>query len=107
MYNYDTVDILDVNKIRFMIGLELDQWVLTQSSERSSYLRSSTNKDLVTVMETVSGGGRLLSPTVILSGNIYQEHEYIKTGLDNDYIIAVLKSCYSNDHVVVCRLSHF
>jgi hypothetical protein len=107
MYGIDEADIWNVNETGFMIGIGKDQWVLTLDPDRPCHLGSSTNRELVTVIEAVSGDGIVIPPMVILPGKVHQEHWYTKTGLEDNYLIVVSESGYSNDHVALCWLAHF
>ncbi len=49
MYNIKIADIWNVDETGFLIGMGKDEWVLTRDIERSSYLGSSSNRELVTV----------------------------------------------------------
>jgi hypothetical protein len=51
-----------------------DYWVLTSNQVRLSYLECVTNHELVTVIEWVSGRGKVILPIVILPEKIHQEH---------------------------------
>jgi hypothetical protein len=42
--------------------------------DRPYHLGSSTNRELVTVIEAISGGGLVIPPIVILPGKVHQEH---------------------------------
>ncbi len=90
-----------------MIRVGKDQWVLTRDLKRPSYLGSSTNCELITVIEAVSGGGQVIPPMAILPGKVHQAHWYTKTKLEDNYSIAVSDSGYTNDHLGLRWLSHF
>ena len=50
-------------------------------------LRSSTNRDFVTVREAISGDGTVLPPMVILSGVFHQLKWYTSTNIPDDTLI--------------------
>ncbi len=100
-YGIKLEDIWNVDKTGFMIGVGKDQWVLIRDGAWPSYIGSTTNQELVTVIESVSAGGRVIQPMVILPGKVHQEHWYTKTGLDNNVLVAVSKSGYTNDHLAL------
>jgi hypothetical protein len=107
LYDIEPAHIWNVDGTGFMIGIGRDQWVLTRDATRPSYLDSSTNRKLVTVIEAVSGGERVILPMDILPGKIHQEHWYMKTGLNDDSLVGVSESGYTNDHLALKWVAHF
>jgi hypothetical protein len=101
MYGIDEADIWNVYKTGFMMGIGKDQWVLMLDPDRPCHLGSSTNRELVTVIEAVRCGGQVIQPMVILLGKVYQEHWYTKTGLEDNYLIPQSESGYSNDYLAL------
>jgi hypothetical protein len=100
-YGIEEEDIWNEDETGFMIGIGKDHWVLTRDASRPSYLGSQSSRELVTVIEAVGGCGRIIPPMVILPGKVHQEHWYTKLGLEDDYLIGVTESGYSNDHMAL------
>ena len=71
------------------------------------YLASSSNRELVTVMETVGGDGSVLPPLVIIPGALHMEDWYTKTNLTDDFLLGVSETGYTNDMLVMDWLVHF
>ena len=51
-----------------------NQKIITKDVYQQSYIRSVSNYKLVTVVETISGGGKTILLQIILSGKVYQEY---------------------------------
>ena len=98
-YNFDETG--------FRIGIGKDQWIVTLDPSRQSYLASSSNRELVTSCEAVSGDGDSLPPMLILPGTLHLEDWYTKTDLDDDFLLAVSETGYSNDELSLEWLHHF
>jgi hypothetical protein len=92
MYDIDPADIWNVDETGFMISIGQDQWVLTLHAERPCHLGSSTNRELVTVIEAISSGGSIIPPMVILPGKVHQEHWFTKMGLEDNCLVAYQKA---------------
>jgi hypothetical protein len=57
-----------------MIKVGKDYWLITRDQEQPSYLGSSTNCELVSVINAVSVEGNVILPIVILPRNGHQEY---------------------------------
>ncbi len=90
-----------------MIRMGKSNWVLTRDQEQPSYLCSATNRELVTVFESVSGGGAIIPLMVILHGKVHQEHWCTKAGHEDCCLVAASDSGYTNDHLALRCLAHF
>jgi len=98
-YNFDETG--------FRIGVGHDQWIVTLDPKQQSYLASTSNRQLVTVCETISGDGTALPPMLILPGILHQEDWYTKTDLEDDVLVAVSETGYANDELCLDWLHHF
>ena len=58
----------------FRIGVGRDQWIVTRTIKHhhTLLLGSSTNRDSITVCETISGDGYALPVTIIVPSTIHQ-----------------------------------
>ena len=99
-------DIYNFDESGFRIGVGRNQWIITRIFDRTLSLGSNTNRESVTVCETISGDGCVLPPVVILSGAIHQERWYTR-GIDDDTLLAVSDTGYSNDMLSLEWLKHF
>jgi hypothetical protein len=104
-YGIQPRDIYNFDETGFRIGIGKDQWIITRDPDRQAYLGSSTNRELVTVCETISADGDALPPMIILSGILHQEKWYTK--LPDNYLVGVSETGYSNDELSMDWLKHF
>ncbi len=100
-------DCYNMDETGFRIGIRRDQWILTKDSKRQSYLPSSSNRKSITVVEAISGDGTVLPPFIIMSGVLQQEIWFTQTNIDDDYMVAVSETGFSNDKLSYNWLKHF
>ena len=106
-YSILDTDCYNVDETGFRIGIGRDQWVITREATRSIYFASSSNRELVTVMETVSGDGCVLPPFIIVPGSLHMEDWYLKTSISDDSLLGVSETGYTNDILAMSWLEHF
>jgi len=106
-YGILDTDSYNVDETGFQIGIGRDQWIITREPTRPMYLASSSNRELVTVMETVGGDGSVLPPLVIIPGALHMEDWYTKTNLPDDFLLGVSETGYTNDMLAMDWLVHF
>ncbi|RPB02209.1 hypothetical protein L873DRAFT_1674099, partial [Choiromyces venosus 120613-1] len=63
--------------------------------------------ELVTSCEAISGDGYVLLPMLILPGSLHLEDFTMKTNLDDNVLLAISESSYSNDRLALEWISHF
>ena len=92
----------------FRIGVGRDQWIVTRTIKRHHTLSlgSSTNRDSITVCKTISGDGYALPVMIIVPGTIHQEAWFTSTFIDDDTLLAVSETGYSNDVLSLEWLKH-
>jgi len=71
------------------------------------FASSTSNRELVRVMETVSGDGSVLPPCIIIPGTFHMEDWYLKTSITDDSLIGVSETSYTNDILAMGWLDHF
>jgi len=100
IYNFD--------KTGFRMGVGRDDWILTLNPKWQSYLPNSTNRELITCCQVISGDGHVLQPVsgVILPGVLHLEDWTTKTKLEDHVLLAVSESAYSNDLLCLEWLKH-
>ena len=106
-HNIQACDQYNFAETGFRIGIGRDQWIITRDPNRQAYLGSSTNRELVSVCETISGDGVALPPMIIIPGVIHQESWYMTTRIPGDYLMATSESGYNNDDLTIKWLAHF
>ena len=99
-------DCYNFDETGFRIGIGKDQWVVTREPTRPLYLPSSSNRELVTVCETVSSDGEVLPPMIIIPGQNIME-DWFETGLAGNVLVGVSDTGYSNDELSLDWVHHF
>lgn len=100
-------DCYNFDETGFRIGIGGEQWIITRDPTSKQYLASTDNRELVTAVESISGDGHDLPPMLITSGKLHQERWYSTTELENDVLIGLSESGYSNDELSMQWLRHF
>ena len=57
VFGFESSDVWNMNESGFMVGMEKNQKVIMKDPPQKLYLGSSTNRELVTVVEAISAGG--------------------------------------------------
>ena len=83
----------------FQIGMGKHQKVITRDASKLLYSGSSTNRELITMIESISAGGENIPPMVVLRGKKLQECWFDCTSIDDDTAIAVSDSGFSNNEL--------
>ena len=107
VFGFQSSDIWNMDKSGFMVGMGKNQKVITKDPCWKLYLGSSTNHELVTVVEAISAGGRTIPPIVILPGKCQQEHRYDCTSIEDQALVAVSDSGFLNDKLALEWVKHF
>ena len=100
-------DIYNFDETGFRIGVGKDQWIVTLDPNYQSCLGSSANRDLVKSCETISGDGEVLPSMFILLGKLHMQDGFTKTNLEDDVLLTVSETAYSNNVIALDLLSHF
>ena len=106
-HNIQPADQYNFDETGFRIGIGRDQGIITCDPNRQGYLASSTNRELVSVCETISADGTILPPMIIFLEAIHQEAWYMATSIPDNYLIATSESGYNNDDLTIKWLEHF
>ena len=80
--------------------------VLTHVATKAVYLSDLDNRESITSVECISAGGEAIPPMVIMQGKIMLE-KHFNNSLNNETLIAVSESGYSNDVLGYQWLMHF
>ena len=106
-HNIQPADQYNFDETGFRIGIGRDQGIITCDPNRQGYLASSTNRELVSVCETISADGTILPPMITFLEAIHQEAWYMATSIPDNYLIATSESGYNNDDLTIKWLEHF
>jgi len=106
-YHIHPGDQYNFDETGFRIGIGRDQFIITRDPNYPVYLGSATNRELVTVCETISGDGVVLPPMIIVPGVIHQQPWYTGTSIPDDYLVGTSETGYTNDELTMKWLQHF
>ncbi len=59
------------------------------------------------MVETVSAGGAVIAPMIIIQGKHRQQHWYTHMDIADDYLIGLSDSGYTIDHLALHWIKHF
>lgn len=68
-------DIWNLDEIGFQIGVERDQWIITQDHNNKRYANSNTNREHVSVVETINPAGSSIPPFICYVWMVSQRRE--------------------------------
>ena len=106
-YGIQPSDLWNMDESGFQIGMGKHQKVVTRDASKPLYSGSSTNRELITMIESISTGGETIPPMVVLKGKQLQERWFDCTSIDDDTAIVVSDSGFSNDELIFEWLKHF
>lgn len=94
-------DIWNMDESGFRIGIASDnEFVIIQHGSRLRPLPQPTNRELVSVIEAISGGGTVIPPVIIFKGKQHMSQWYGEVcRLHLDASIDVSDSGYLNDRI--------
>lgn len=98
-YNFDATG--------FRVGVGRDQWVITEDESPRLYMEGPENREYLSSLECVGGGGDVPLNMLSLSGEQHLEKWFEENDLDDDVAVAVSDSGYSNDEISLEWLEHF
>ena len=100
-YNFD--------KTGFSIGVGGQQYVVTMDlAKKCAESPSDSNRDHVSLVETVSADGSVLPPLCIMKGAVVLfQHVSNYLNLDPNMLLATSESGYSNDQIALSFIRHF
>jgi hypothetical protein len=105
-YGIQPGDIWNMDETGFCIGVGRDQLVVTRR-KRAHYFGIPTNRESATAVEAISATGDYLPAFLILSGAVHLSRWYEVKNLEEDTMIAVSSSGYSNDELPLAWIQHF
>ena len=76
------------NETGFRIGVGQDQWVITKNELGRLYMEDPENREYLSSLECVGGGGDVLPNMLILSGKQHLEKWVEENNLDDDVALA-------------------
>jgi DDE superfamily endonuclease/Tc5 transposase DNA-binding domain len=97
-------DILNFDETGYRIGVAGDQDIVTFHPDRRNPLPNDTNHEHVTLTETISAGGWVIPPVIIIQGSVHLERYF--QDLPAGYLLAVSDSGYTNDEISYETIKH-
>ena len=105
-YAIAPADIYNFDETGFRIGIGRHQKIITRDPKARPYIESSTNRDYVTVVETISADGDTIPPMVIMSAASHRQN-WVPTAVPDGQLYGTSESGYSNDLLALDWLKHF
>ena len=101
------MDIYNFDKLRFCVGIGKDQQIIIRELYWKAYFSTDMNRELVIMMETISGDGVDLLPIIILAGAQFLHQWFKNSALFNYYLLGLLEIGYLNDKLAFDWLKYF
>lgn len=98
-------DMYNMDETGCRIGVAKNQYVYTARGRDNIVMPSSNNRELMTLVETVSAVGRVINPMIIVRSSTILEH-WVEQ-LPDGYAVSCSESGYSNDEIALHWLHHF
>jgi hypothetical protein len=95
-----------MDKTGFYIGVLNGKIIIIYLNMKAVYLADPDNRELLTVIETVSAGSKAIVLFLILKGEILLE-EYFNNNLNTELVFATSSTGYINDALSLKYIKHF
>ena len=99
-------NIYNVDKTEFQIGIRRSQWIIIGDKTYQAYLASSSNRETVTCVKTISDNGSVLLLMIIFLGSLLMEH-WFSSDIQDEALFAVSDTGYTNNELTLEWLTHF
>ena len=99
-------NIYNVDKTEFQIGIRRSQWITIGDKTYQAYLASSSNRETVTCVKTISDNGSVLLLMIIFLGSLLMEH-WFSSDIQDEALFAVSDTRYTNNELTLEWLTHF
>jgi hypothetical protein len=99
-------DIHNFDETGFRISCLNWQVVWTYTDVQAVYISDPNNRELVTLMECISGTGKVYKPMIVMSGIVFME-QHFDNDLDDDVLFGMSESGYTNDRLSFEWIKHF
>ena len=101
-HNIEKEDFWNMDETGLRIGVGRGQWVIVPENDDdgkgrfTNIIGSHGDQEHVTIVEAISAGGVVIPPLIIIKGKVIL-HRWFADIMDDDYLIGVSDSGYSND----------
>jgi hypothetical protein len=104
-------DLWNADESGFRIGIGCKQHVVVHVDRRNKRISTpkDTERELVTLLECVNAAGDVIPPLVILKSGSrsFMEDWFRQTSLDDDTLVGVSETAYTNDELALEWIKHF
>lgn len=95
-YGITPDDTWNFDETGYRMGIARADWIVTRDPVRRIYMKDPDNREFCTAIESISGGGKDIPPTIILTGiNLLIPH--FQNDIDDDVLFTTSETGYSND----------
>jgi DDE superfamily endonuclease/Tc5 transposase DNA-binding domain len=98
-------DIWNLDETGFRVGVGKNQWIVTTSTSKRSYLAADHTRDFVTAVEAVNAGGVVIEPMFILPGKVHMDGFFLE--LPDEVLVDLSDTAYTNDELTYEWIFHF
>jgi hypothetical protein len=99
-------DVWNMDETGFYIGILNGKIVIIHLNTKAVYLADPDNRESLTVIETISAGGKAIALFLILKGEILVE-EHFNNDLDAESVFATSSTGYINNSLSLKYIKHF
>ena len=110
-HNIEKEDFWNMDETGLHISVGRGQWVIILENDDNrkgrfmNIIGSHGDQEHVTIIEAISAGGVVIPPLIIIKGKVIL-HRWFADIMDDDYLIGVSDSGYSNDVLFFQWLQH-
>ena len=105
-YGIQDADTWNFDETGFRCDIARNDWVVTRDRVRRIYSKNPDNRESLTAVECINATGLDIPPMLILTRvNILEP--FVNNDLNDDVLITVSESGYSNDYLALQWLYHF
>ena len=90
----------------FRIGVLNGKIIITHLNTKAVYLADPDNRESLTTIETISAGGEVITPFLILKREILLE-EHFNNDLNTEIVFAMSSTRYTNNALSLKYIKHF
>jgi hypothetical protein len=95
-----------MNKTGFYIGVLNGKIIIIYLNIKAIYLADPNNRELLTIIETISARGKAIIPFLILKGEILLE-KYFNNDLNTELVFAISPTGYINNTLSLKYIKYF
>ena len=94
-------EVLNIDKTKFRASCGRAHWVITLDPNKPLLLTNPDNREYITSVETISGGGETIPLMLILYGILILEKWAEESNLDEEILLATSPTEYSYDELAL------